>query len=393
MNRFTQGLIRCFSAVCAILYGHAVLAGTQITDQDRLIAEQSKSLQNIPMTMPVNIHAAAGKEEALSVFNEIKNNQLNKMNLTAPSQISDKVLVFVSKSLGDKALKSIAETLAYTPRSVLVFRGFVDETKITEEMLDLQRFAAQFDPVASIAMAPNLFRQYNITSVPTIVSLDETGERELARVSGLSNPEWLENKVAALTEYRDFGVKGPVEGIIERDLIELMQERVAKIDWAEKKENAIKRYWTNQTFIGLPKATKPRTRQIDPSIVITQTMKTNEGKIIHPIGTRINPLKMQSFNQALVIFNPLDKSQLPLVDEELALLKTKYDRITLIATEFDSGKGWDSYTEITNRFDAPVFKLTKDVLTRFDLQKTPSIVTAEHFKFVVKELAEKNDEI
>ena len=61
-------------------------------------------------------------------------------------------------------------------------------------------------------------------------------------------------------------------------------------------------------------------------------------------------------------------------------------RVTLIATRLDAELGWDSYKQVTEEFDAPVFLLTPDIISRFGLEHTPSIVTAKNKKFMVREI-------
>ncbi len=58
-------------------------------------------------------------------------------------------------------------------------------------------------------------------------------------------------------------------------------------------------------------------------------------------------------------------------------LEPGVQRITYIATEFDKDKGWDSYKSVTDNFDAPVYLLTPDLITRFELEHTPSVITPE----------------
>ncbi len=89
----------------------------------------------------------------------------------------------------------------------------------------------------------------------------------------------------------------------------------------------------------------------------------------------------------MVVFDPLDKKQIALVDKRLSELSSRYSKVTLIVTQFDKANGWESYKSVTDHYDAPVFKLTSDVVSRFNLENIPSIVTAENREFIVEELA------
>ena len=59
---------------------------------------------------------------------------------------------------------------------------------------------------------------------------------------------------------------------------------------------------------------------------------------------------------------------------------------TLIATQFDSLDGWDSYRSVTDHFEAPVYLLTPDIVQRFEIERLPSVITSDGKAFVVEEL-------
>ncbi|MHB4491971.1 hypothetical protein ACYB5X_25510 [Klebsiella pneumoniae] len=137
--------------------------------------------------------------------------------------------------------------------------------------------------------------------------------------------------------------------------------------------------------------------------MITSDISTPDGTVFAHAGDVINPLcdpkevckpGTRPFTQAVVVFDPLDKKQMELLAKKLPEIKQEpgVQRITYIATEFDKDKGWDSYKSVTDNFDAPVYLLTPDLITRFELEHTPSIITARGKKFVVRELAEEGGE-
>ncbi|MEQ1968923.1 TrbC family F-type conjugative pilus assembly protein, partial [Xenorhabdus nematophila] len=288
-----------------------------------------------------------------------------------------------------------------------VFRGIPEGMNLGQGVKAIQALAAKKDPVPNIIINPTLFKTYKITAVPTIVMLEDEplpGEQPnvVAQVSGLSDPIWLAREVDN-GEKGDLGVKGPVENIGEPDLIDVSKKRLANIDWEEKKKQAVERFWTKQNFNELPRASKTRTREIDPSVMITSDISTPDGTVFAHAGDVINPLcdpkevckpGTRPFTQAVVVFDPLDKKQMELLAKKLPEIKQEpgVQRITYIATAFDKDKGWDSYKNVTDNFDAPVYLLTPDLIARFELEHTPSVITSRGKKFVVRELAEEGDE-
>lgn len=363
-----------------------------LTPQDRIIAKDAERIKLLSSDwiMPVNIHAQHGKEEAQIVFDDFKKHNNNK-TLPQPDKKKPggRVLIFASTSLGESSLEDLFSMASDHKEAVVVFRGVIDEKRFAKSIMAIQKFAARQSPVTNTALDPTLFIKYNITLVPTIVYLDQYQETEVARVAGLSNPKWLLDRVNE-GEKGDMGTRGPVEEIAERDLIEVMKEKMATIDWNDKKEKAINNFWKKQKFIHLPRAKVANTRHIDPSILITEDINDADGNAIILQGTKINPLEMKPFTQAVVVFDPLDKIQVELIDKHISNLNKEYSTVTIIVTQFDKDKGWAFYKSITDHFDKPVFKLTSDIVSRFELNSLPVIITADNNNkiFIVKELAQ-----
>lgn len=367
--------------------------GNVLTPEDEAIAKMAKSIKELSndWEIPINKHSESAKTQATNLFMELQKQTSEQLNLPDKNNSSGRVIFFVSHSLGPEGLDEILYTASITPEAIVVFRGLKDEKNFIKSVLEIQNLAAKQTPMANVVLDPTLFRDYAVSKVPTIVYLDKEKTNEVARVSGLSNPGWLLEKVKT-GKSADLGVRGPVEDILERDLIQVMQEKVTAIDWANKKEQAIKRFWKNQNFIKLPKANKARRRYLDPSILISDDIKDDDGKILVARGAKINPLDLKAFTQAVVVFDPLDAKQLSLVDEQLPKLIKRHTRVTLIATRFDIDEGWQSYKTITDHFNAPVYKLTQDIYSRFDLEFVPSVVTAQQNYFVIDELATSEEE-
>lgn len=298
-----------------------------------------------------------------------------------------KYLVFVSYSLDENSLNEILKTVAGREDTAVVFRGVPDNMKIDEGMLKIQRLAIKINPVPNIILDPELFTQHNVNVVPTVVmrSSSDLSKSEIS-VKGIFDPAWLESQFKD-GESGELGIKGPIELIAERDLIEVMKERVALVDWEAKKEAALKRFWTHQQFTELPVARKDKVRRIDPSVVVTGDIQTSTGEFVARAGDRVNPLNTRPFTQAYIVFDPLDKKQVERVKAVAAELKPNVAAVNFLVVQFDREAGWDSYTAISDDFDAPVYLLTSDVKERFQIEKVPSVITADKTHFIVTEKA------
>lgn len=412
-----------------------------LTAEDHQLLERSRQIMENATSVPglddewmqrAMENAARARPQAQALMDELrsKNPMISHAKSFDPSEQGAKVeynnLVFVSYSMGDAGLQQALLMASGREDTALVMRGIPDGMDIMRGMLRIQQLASEMDPMPTIILDPSLFKEYGITAVPTIVAFEEkrtpqtlpdaaneaastvlppgndlsdielpdaVQRVEVARVQGLYDPAWLQRGIES-GETGDLGIRGPIQEIEERDLIEVMKERVLEIDWAEKREAAQRNYWVNQRFLSLPSAPEDRTRRIDASVVATADIRTSTGEFVARAGDRVNPLDTRPFTQAIVVFDPTDPlemetlaKRLPKVAQEPGVLKLVY-----IATGIDKEKGWDAYTELTNRFQAPVYLLTPDVRSRFELQYTPSIITADETHFVVREWKPTEDD-
>lgn len=439
--------IRCFKTLICLsiafmcLTTKAQSSNFTLSPADQKILEQSKSILD---GSGANLHMDDGwmekaeenvekhKHLATSLMNEIRqtNPMLSHAKGVNSSDISAKVsyntLIFVSYAMGTAALNEALRVASQDPDIAIVLRGVPDNMDVMSGLLQVQALAAGFSPVPNVVLDPTLFKDHNIYTVPTIVAFEErraevvsspltteavitalgvpvkheqitmpeTIERvEIARVMGLYDPSWLRRSIEA-GELGDLGVRGPVQDIKERDLIEVMQEKVLSIDWEEKRENALRNYWRNQSFINLEKAPEERVRRIDASVIATADIRTTSGEFVARAGDVVNPLDTRPFTQAIVVFDSTDQKQIKLLKERLPRIAQEpgVARLVYIATRIDKEEGWDAYEELTKQFSAPIFLLTTDVQSRFALQYTPSVITADSTHFIIREWSAGEEE-
>ena len=352
---------------------------------------------------PINEKGELKNPDPLKAFNgqkltKVDDNRTPLEEKSAPeTKANDVTYIFVSYSLGDEALKAMMKRNAGKAHTVFVMRGIPEGMGLGEGISRMQALASQVEPMPNIIIDPMLFTLFGIKAVPSVVRATTPEQSVLnkdakptliAKVEGLHNDAWLLDRVS-MGHTGDLGQQGPIKAIDEPDMIEMMKKRILAIDWEEKKSQAVKRFWQGQTFDVLPQATEYRVRTLDPSVFVTHDIKDMNGNVIQAAGTTINPLKLRPFNTALIIFNPLRAEEVALVQDKLKTLRGLEKRIQLLVTQMDRKRGWDAYTEITERFDEPIFLLTPEVKARFEIEVTPSLVTADNksYVFVIEELA------
>ena len=352
---------------------------------------------------PINEKGELKNPDPLKAFNgqkltKVDDNRTPLEEKSAPeTKANDVTYIFVSYSLGDDTLKAMMKRNAGKADVVFVMRGIPEGMGLGEGISRMQALASQVEPMPNIIIDPTLFTLFGIKAVPSVVRATPPNESVLnkdakptliAKVEGLHNDAWLLDRVS-MGHTGDLGQQGPIKAIDEPDMIEMMKKRILAIDWEEKKTQAVKRFWQGQTFDVLPQATEYRVRTLDPSVFVTEDIKDMNGNVIQAAGNTMNPLKLRPFNTALIIFNPLRAEEVALVQDKLKTLRGLEKRIQLLVTQMDRKRGWDAYTEITELFDEPIFLLTPEVKARFEIEVTPSLVTADNkaHVFVIEELA------
>lgn len=383
--------------------GSAVLGSTLLNaeDRDRLLRDQALqagAAEHIDLQPLANPHLDAATREAEALLRSLRETDPSLRAARQQAQqratyTRHSTLLFVSLSLHAAGLKDLFALASQRQDVVLVFRGIPEGMKLDQGMAHYQALVSGYDPLPNLVIDPGLFRDFQVDVVPTLVALGGDGERlpdtrEVARVAGLSALHWLEQRIAQ-GERGDQGQRGPVAAIAERDLIEMMQARVAAIDWEARKTAAIERFWQGRVFIDLPPAPQARTRTIDPRVVVTEALRDAQGAVLVEAGTVLNPLDQVPFTQALIIFDPLAPGQLGTLEARLPQLagQAGIQRLTYLATRMDREAGWEGYTQLSNRFEAPIYLVTPEIVERFELEHTPSIVTSDGQRFVVRELA------
>ncbi|MCD2450518.1 conjugal transfer protein [Methylicorpusculum oleiharenae] len=289
-------------------------------------------------------------------------------------------LLFVSFSLGDKVLKSIFEEAAGRDDVLLVFRGPKPAQKLPALMADLNRLLKDIDPLPNIFIDPTRFQRWSVSSIPAIV-VEVDGKPRL-QVRGVSSLAWLDEQLKA-DKQGDLGTLGDVTKIAEIDFLEELKRRMASIDWKQKQQQAIARFWAQQKFEALPTAQADRNRTVDMTITVPRDLAAPNGQWIIRAGQTINPLDKMPFGLCLMVFDATVPAQVELIQHQSC--QDKQARVMYLATSLPRQSGWDSLKHLETTLKAPVYLLTPDVRSRFQLQQVPAVVEQSGNHLLVRE--------
>lgn len=296
----------------------------------------------------------------------------------------EKIFIFASRSMPDLELRELMREASDRIDVTVVFRGIFSNESLGKAYGDLQEIilnAKVEEKPPNVIIDPRLFRQFGVQNVPEIVVA--RGKREIIRARGTYGVDWIETRLSA-GQVGDLGAFGNVFAISEPDMLELIKERVANLDFRKIKEGAAKKFWKRQEFVVLNPAKKSRVRKMDPTIVSTFPVMDPDGEVIIPVGTRMNPLYDRPFGWRVMIFNPTRIEEVKFVYDWMKS-QPETQRVQLIATEVPRDNGWQAISDLTDFMGRQVQLLNADVRDRFGIEVTPSELYADDNYFYVRE--------
>ncbi|GAM71760.1 incF plasmid conjugative transfer pilus assembly protein traW [Vibrio sp. JCM 19236] len=292
-------------------------------------------------------------------------------------------VILISDAMGLVELHQLFKQLEYRDDVSFAIRGLLpNEKTINDVGMRILRLLDGFQTLPHVVLDPRPFAEVNAENAPMILTYHE--DTLLATATGLANPVYMENKVLR-GEVGDLGSHGAVVTISERDLTEVMNERMANLDMETIKKEAVDRYWDNATFYQLPSATQTQERIFTPLITLHEDITLDDGTVLFAQGQQFNTLEQLPFTQRLVIFDATNEDQMAFVKS----LPPSTFRTTYVTTRFDRTLKWDAVKAVEKELNAPVMQLNEDLITGFDLMVIPSVITADNTNkhFVIQEVA------
>lgn len=305
---------------------------------------------------------------------------------SAPEQ-DYKTLIFVSWSLGASAIKDILKLYDGRQGLAVIFRGIPEKTRMADAVAQMHKLTQETQSNISVLIDPLAFQRHQVQLVPTVV-IERPDQSLLAKITGISSIQYLEDALKD-GQQGDLGVMGSPKTIKEPDLLTVAKARIETINWEEQQNRAKSRFWHVHKGYPLPTATQNAVHNVDPSVLIPQDIRDTQGRIVAKAGL-INPLHLLPFHQKLVVIDPTQSWQVALAKQEYAQRGPL--TVTVMATHIPPEAGWLLFENTQDRINGPLYLLPADLARRFQIEKVPSVVTAEGDTFVVKEFASFQEE-
>jgi len=219
-----------------------------------------------------------------------------------------------------------------------------------------------------VQINPVLFTEQSITEVPTFST--KTSKGEWVSVIGSTSIDDVLNRVER-NQYLG-QVIGPIFEIEEPNILDLIQKRIAQVDWSDRVMAAKTRALTRRTTgRDLPTSENDQSYLVDLTIVNNRDLKGANGEVFAKRGVSVNPFDYLSSERKYIFFNGNDPSQL----NQALSWKKENNYVTLITTlpfgDLESRK------DAIRRLGQPVHEINELLIKRFNLTAVPALAYQE----------------
>ncbi len=186
---------------------------------------------------------------------------------------------------------------------------------------------------------------------------------------------------------QDLGTIGPTYTIAEPELLGQIKARLQSLmsssEWPRLQAQAqdrLRQAVHQPPALALARTRTPRSFTFDPSITVERNLVDAQGRLIHPAGTRINPLSVVSLSKRLVFFDARDPSQTLFVERLIRQDTHALTRWLPVATG-------GSPTELMKRWGRTVYFDQQGRLTqRLGITQVPALVRQDALKLRIEEV-------
>ena len=285
-----------------------------------------------------------------------------------PKLPDDVMYVYVSLSMPDASLRNLflqALREHEHRRIIFVLRGWrpPGPNRIVTKLNELFPDAQKLRQLPNVQINPVLFQDHEIQDVPTFQKKDKTGVWH--RLVGETS---IQDAIRRLDQGNppDEPI-GPTFDIQEPNILKLIQEKIAQVDWNSQVEAAKERALTKVTTgKHLPYATKDRSYLVDLTIVNRQNLDVR-GEVFARRGTTINPFDYMTTQHHWIFIDANDPRQV----HQALKWRDQYEYVTFISSV--PVKTLEGRREVIEMLNQPVHEVNSMLIERFNLTEVPAI--------------------
>jgi conjugal transfer pilus assembly protein TraW len=181
---------------------------------------------------------------------------------------------------------------------------------------------------------------------------------------------------------RDFGTQGHTYKISEQGFLEMIYERLQKVD-IEKEQQKMQQIAKERVENPLPvenvvPATDSRVLYYDPTYILDEDVVLPCGTILHKKGTRVNPLDHMELGRRLFFVDARVQEQIKWLKAQLQSPKSDcQDKVILVG---------GSPLKLQDTLNTPVyFDQGGTLITKFGIRHSPAILEQEDLHLRIEE--------
>jgi len=378
-----------FRSGSRLLIGLSCLVAASGSSQETWLEESRRIIEEARLEPAPEWLRTQPGEEALVLAEELASEARTQLPNPGSTRGEQKhLLIFGSFSIPEGTLRALLSE-ATEANVTLVFRGVPRGSTIHEVIRRLKR-VSDGERVPNVLIDPTLFRRYGVSVVPTMALERGEGKKPIV-VSGAVTADWLRRRSdSVVSGSEDLGRRGEVFEIAEADLIEEMQQRLANIDWAARRQAAIDNYWKRpHEFVDLEDATEQRKFLVDPSVRVTQDLEDVDGQVLVRAGQSFNPLELVPLSKTVVIFRGTDSRHVAKAAQVMRDASAQGRGVILLTTTVDVDRGWAHLESLEEQLKGTVYVLPASLAKSFHLSRAPAVVTVQGKHLLVTELPVK----
>jgi len=292
-----------------------------------------------------------------------------------PKVPDDVMYVYISLSMPKETIRSLfLQALNDEERSlrtiIFLLRGWdaPGPNTLVTRLNALFPDAEKLRELPNVQINPVLFQQQGIELVPTFTTKNADGL--WGTVVGSTS---IVDAVRRIEEgLYDGEVIGPKFAIEEPDILKLIQERMAGVNWEEHVERVRSKVLTTPTVgRALPYATEDATYLVDLTIVNNRDLRGTSGEVFAPAGVSVNPFDYVTTHRKYIFIDANSAEQV----KQALKWKQQYDYTTMISTV--PATTTEQRTAVIRELGQPLHEINEMLIARFKLVEVPSIAYQE----------------
>ncbi|MEW5891037.1 MAG: type-F conjugative transfer system protein TraW [Pseudomonadota bacterium] len=191
--------------------------------------------------------------------------------------------------------------------------------------------------------------------------------------------------LAASPHAEDLGTIGPTYEITERDLIDAIQDKLRRMERTgelarmqdDYKRQVVDAIEHPKPVPGIAAAQTARTFYFNPTWTLDRNVVDEQGNVLYPAGTRVNPFDFDRLSKTLLFFDARDKKQVAFAKRFMAESKLPVKPILIAGAPLKLMREWKR----------EVFYDQGGALSkRLSIAQSPAVVTQEGKRLRVDEI-------